>query len=420
MRGFAYDAAGQLTGETNLPSSGSNANSISYAYDNAGNRLTKTTNSERQDYTYDAANKLLNVTYSAGVQTTYAGYTYDGAGNVTRVGMPYTVIDYTWDGASRLTSRTRNFSGETFTYNGLGQQVGKTSGFGNTSVAYTLADDSIDSNVLADGGASYQYGLGLVSEVRGGASRVYHADSLGTTRTMSDASGAVSSSLETDAFGSTIAATGTGTPFGFAGQHGYQSDGDSGLMRLGYRYYDASVGRFLSRDPIHAGYNWYVYCENNPVNCIDPDGLDVEVVRIGPAWWPSHYYVRWPNPKNKIDGGYDSVGFWPAKGRGETIEVLVPGKGDIQSPDGHAGSGEVVYRITDPRAEKKMPDIVRDWQKANPRYAFIGDNCLWFTDQVVNRIVIELWWEDNANFYSDFFSEVGNLIKGSNGGAKAY
>jgi RHS repeat-associated protein len=40
-------------------------------------------------------------------------------------------------------------------------------------------------------------------------------------------------------------------------------------MRLGYRYYDASTGRFLSRDPIRDGYNWYVYCENDPVNAVD-------------------------------------------------------------------------------------------------------------------------------------------------------
>ncbi len=83
----------------------------------------------------------------------------------------------------------------------------------------------------------------------------------------------ISATLETDAFGSTLAATGAGTPFGFAGQHGYQSDANSGLMRLGHRYYDPSVGRFLSRDPIQDGYNWYAYCDNDPVNTIDPSGL---------------------------------------------------------------------------------------------------------------------------------------------------
>jgi RHS repeat-associated protein len=71
-----------------------------------------------------------------------------------------------------------------------------------------------------------------------------------------------------------VAVTGTTpTPFGFAGQHGYQNDSVTGLMRLGHRYYDASVGRFLSRDPIQDGYNWYAYVNNDPVNKIDPTGL---------------------------------------------------------------------------------------------------------------------------------------------------
>jgi uncharacterized protein RhaS with RHS repeats len=37
--------------------------------------------------------------------------------------------------------------------------------------------------------------------------------------------------------------------------------------------YDASTGRFISRDPIQDGYNWYTYCENDPLNAIDPEGL---------------------------------------------------------------------------------------------------------------------------------------------------
>lgn len=45
-------------------------------------------------------------------------------------------------------------------------------------------------------------------------------------------------------------------------------------MRLGHRMYDASTGRFISRDPIRDGYNWYGYVENDPVNTIDPEGLE--------------------------------------------------------------------------------------------------------------------------------------------------
>ena len=43
----------------------------------------------------------------------------------------------------------------------------------------------------------------------------------------------------------------------------------------GFRYYDADLGRFITRDP--SGYpdgpNPYIYCRNNPINKIDPLGL---------------------------------------------------------------------------------------------------------------------------------------------------
>jgi RHS repeat-associated protein len=123
---------------------------------------------------------------------------------------------------------------------------------------------------------------GLIGETRGGTSKYYHADALGTTRAITNSSQTKTDSLDTDAFGMSVAVTGTTpTPFGFAGQHGYQNDSVTGLMRLGHRYYDASVGRFLSRDPIQDGYNWYAYCNNDPVNGVDPEGLMAWVLAAG-------------------------------------------------------------------------------------------------------------------------------------------
>ncbi|GAB4465769.1 MAG: hypothetical protein OHK0029_36670 [Armatimonadaceae bacterium] len=176
----------------------------------------------------------------------------------------------TWDAESRLKTVSVGGNTDTYTYNGLGQRVKKVEG--GVTFNYTLRDDSIDTAVLGDGAASYTHGLGLVSENRGGTSKYLHADALGTTRAWSDSSGVKTDSLDTDAFGMVVASSGsTPKPFGFAGQHGYQSDA-TGLMRLGHRYYDASTGRFISRDPIRDGYNWYNYCDSDPINCVDPKG----------------------------------------------------------------------------------------------------------------------------------------------------
>jgi RHS repeat-associated protein len=64
----------------------------------------------------------------------------------------------------------------------------------------------------------------------------------------------------------------SGSSSGSSGGAGYQED-ETGLQLLGHRYYDPSTGRFLTRDPIKDGRNWYSYCDNNPVNCIDAVGL---------------------------------------------------------------------------------------------------------------------------------------------------
>ena len=70
-----------------------------------------------------------------------------------------------------------------------------------------------------------------------------------------------------------MASTGTWKgPSGYGGAFGYQEDAN-GLHLLGHRYYDSTTGRFLTRDPIRDGKNWYSYCGNNPVGYHDNVGL---------------------------------------------------------------------------------------------------------------------------------------------------
>lgn len=61
-----------------------------------------------------------------------------------------------------------------------------------------------------------------------------------------------------------------------ANEEGYQSETDSGLMLLGYRYYDPSVGRFLTRDPSKVGRSWHAYCGQRPTKSFDPSGLQAD------------------------------------------------------------------------------------------------------------------------------------------------
>ncbi len=86
-----------------------------------------------------------------------------------------------------------------------------------------------------------------------------------------------------DEFGNLVSSTGSPQgPLGFNGQYGYQTDQDSGFQLLGHRYYDPSTGRFLTRDPAKDGQNWYDYCHNSPLQCIDDSGFSTNL--LGLIW----------------------------------------------------------------------------------------------------------------------------------------
>lgn len=75
-------------------------------------------------------------------------------------------------------------------------------------------------------------------------------------------------------FGEVLRKTGaaSGQPFHFSTK--YQDD-ETGLLYYGYRYYQPSTGRWLSRDPLEelGGNNLYVFAGNAPTCRIDSLGL---------------------------------------------------------------------------------------------------------------------------------------------------
>lgn len=62
------------------------------------------------------------------------------------------------------------------------------------------------------------------------------------------------------------------------------------------RDYDPSVGRWVSKDPIgfEGGLNFYTYGANDPVNLIDPTGLETEVIFWEPVGYGREGIVIWP------------------------------------------------------------------------------------------------------------------------------
>ncbi len=108
---------------------------------------------------------------------------------------------------------------------------------------------------------------------RGGTTTTYSHPGLKNNEHQSQSASAISASRVYDAWGAVVSGAGAFQGrFGHGGAFGYQSD-STGLQLLGHRYYDPTVGRFLTPDPIKDGRNWYAYCDNNPLNAADSNGL---------------------------------------------------------------------------------------------------------------------------------------------------
>jgi type VI secretion system secreted protein VgrG len=109
-----------------------------------------------------------------------------------------------------------------------------------------------------------------------GTSVYYSFDASGNVAQRMSQAPAVLSSHVYDAYGAGQSTPAVANePFGYGAQWGYYTDGETGLVALTYRYYDAGTGRFLNRDPsgYGGGINLYGYVGNNPANFVDPSGL---------------------------------------------------------------------------------------------------------------------------------------------------
>ncbi|MEW5884621.1 MAG: RHS repeat-associated core domain-containing protein [Armatimonadota bacterium] len=261
---FGYDDIGQLISESRT------GYSATYSYDNNGNRLTRTLDTgggpTTEVYAYDDADKLLNVKVNGNVVKSFS---YDLAGRTTGITDAGGTTTLSYDYEDRLVSISRpGMTTNTFAYNGFGARVSKSDSSGSNT--YLRASSGLIGSIVADSGATYTPG---VSEKRGTTSTYYHADIKNSVEQTSTGQG-VAASKQYDAFGNEVSSSGSWQgPFQYGGAFGYHTDSDYGLKHLGARYYDSTTGRFLSRDPIGDGRNWYAYARGNPTRFGDPTGL---------------------------------------------------------------------------------------------------------------------------------------------------
>jgi RHS repeat-associated protein len=277
--GFTYDRIGRLIAEVR---SGTTPYARQYEYDAAGNRTRSIANALTTNYTYDVNDQLL----SAGT----VSFEYDARGNPTRRNDAGLLTTYTWTPENRLAQITRGVDTISYQYDADGTRVEKQTAAGTVRYLIDTMNPTRLAQAREERGSTgslirrYEYGLGIVAQADGAASRFYHPDGQGHVRMLTDQAGETVRSYDYDAFGNAIAEFGSATnDYRYGGQ---QFDDDANLYYLRARYYDPGVGRFLGRDPINGdpfnpvSMHRYAYAGNDPCNLADPTGEEFTLLGL--------------------------------------------------------------------------------------------------------------------------------------------
>ena len=340
----------------------------SYTVDNAGNRTSKTDQYANVTSNYTAAcpersrrNPIYELTQVTQATTTTESYTYDAVGNrLSSLGVsPYSVnvsneltstpsttytydsngntstkvdstgtTQYFWDFENRLSSVTLPGTGGTvsFAYAPFGRRIKKVSNAGTSIYAYD--GDNLVEETNASGAVVARYSLTQyvdepLAMLRSGTTSYYQADGLSSITSLSNAAGALAQTYTYDSFGKLTNSSGSLTnPFRYTAR---DFDTETNLQFSRARYYDPLIGRFISEDPqrFNASINFYAYVDDDPVNWMDPAGLDKAEVCCRPLRKAKPFLMIWNHCYIKITD---------SNGQSHTWGIL-PDKKGVRRPE---------------------------------------------------------------------------------------
>jgi RHS repeat-associated protein len=260
---WTYDASGDRSSETDHGLAGAADTTTTYEYETSGHghALSDTT--------------ATGPTAAANTAT----YSYDGNGNTTDIkGGALGDQKLTWTSEGKVGTDTTAAGTTTDVYDADGILVVQRDP--DTTTLF-LGDQQIvmDNSSKALTGTRY-YKLGdtvIATRKSGGQVNYVFANQQNTAELSVDAASGTETRRAYLPFGGARGLTPTGWPGnqGFVGGH---DDANTGMEQLGARTYDATIGRFLSADPLLESADpsqtgGYAYAGNDPATRADPSGL---------------------------------------------------------------------------------------------------------------------------------------------------
>lgn len=218
-------------------------------------------------------------------------FTYDAAGNMLTHRSSASTI--AWNADGRPVQMTIGGVTQSNTYDGEGRRIKATTGG-----ATTYFDDDFEWSQATGSTKHLRFGNLLVARrVAAGwappapraaaatptwTTQFLYQNHLGSVVMVADSQGAVSSRAIYTPWGERIAGSRVGG-LGFTGER----EDDTGLMFLRARYYDPTLSRFLSADPVVPGkalghLDRYAYAGNNPLHFVDPSGHESDPTTPAP------------------------------------------------------------------------------------------------------------------------------------------
>ncbi len=302
---YTYDALNRLTSASATGSANGDNYVRSYAYDAIGNIANA---SDRGTYTY-AGTGYANphaVTSVGGII-----YTYDNNGNMAGDG----TWTNTWNYQNRLIQSQKTGAAVSYEYDHEGQRTKYGNGTKTTRYAnkYFNTDGAIPTKHIFAGEE-------VIATVEGTNLNYIHTDHLTGSNAVTNSTAGMIQLLDYYPYGSLRIDWRYGS---FDEQRkfaGHEYDRDTDLSYMEARYYNGSIGRFISQDPAFLAVgddkklkeitnleretylanpqylNSYSYATNNPLKYTDPQGefidtladlafIGYDLYKVGQAWY---------------------------------------------------------------------------------------------------------------------------------------